>query len=89
MIALGIFFIAFGLVGGFLMYKGRIYQNKSYNKLFLVLSIFSIPLPFNATEIGWTAAEVGRQPWNVYGLLKTSDAISVIVPEIQLLFSVV
>ena len=89
MIALGLFFIAFGLVGAFLMYKGRIYQNKSYNKLFLVLSIFSIPLPFIATELGWTAAEVGRQPWIVYGLLKTSDAISLSLPEIKLLFSVV
>lgn len=89
MIALGLFFIAFSAIGVFLFYKGRIYENKSYSKLYLLIAIFSIPLPFIASELGWAAAEVGRQPWIVYGLLKTSDAISVNVPEIQLFFSVI
>lgn len=38
-----------------------------------------IPLPYLAIEAGWVVAEVGRQPWIVYGLMKTSDAVSPIV----------
>jgi cytochrome d ubiquinol oxidase subunit I len=38
--------------------------------------LFAIPLPYIAIELGWVLAEVGRQPWIVYGLLKTSDAAS-------------
>jgi cytochrome d ubiquinol oxidase subunit I len=38
--------------------------------------IASIPLPLIAIEAGWVLAEVGRQPWIVYGLMKTSDAVS-------------
>jgi cytochrome d ubiquinol oxidase subunit I len=38
--------------------------------------LFSIPLPYIANELGWMLAEVGRQPWIVYGLMKTSDAAS-------------
>ncbi len=38
--------------------------------------LFSIPLPYIANQLGWIVAEVGRQPWIVYGLMKTSDAVS-------------
>ena len=38
--------------------------------------LYAIPLPYIAIEMGWVLAEVGRQPWIVYGLLKTSDAAS-------------
>lgn len=38
--------------------------------------IWTIPLPYLALEAGWTVAEVGRQPWIVYGLMRTSDAVS-------------
>jgi cytochrome d ubiquinol oxidase subunit I len=38
--------------------------------------LFAIPLPYLAIEMGWVLAEVGRQPWIVYGLLKTADAAS-------------
>jgi cytochrome d ubiquinol oxidase subunit I len=41
--------------------------------------LYSIPLPYIAIEAGWVLAEVGRQPWIVYGLMKTSDAASPIV----------
>ena len=89
MIALGLFFIAFGIIGALLLYKGRIYEKKLYNKLFLIVGVLAIPLPFIATQLGWMAAEIGRQPWIVYGLLKTEDAISVSVPDLQLLLSLV
>jgi len=48
--------------------------------------LFAIPLPYLAIEAGWVVAEVGRQPWIVYGLMKTSDAVSPIVTS-QVAFS--
>jgi cytochrome bd ubiquinol oxidase subunit I len=44
--------------------------------LLLKVMLYAIPLPYIACELGWTVAEVGRQPWIVYGLMKTSDAVS-------------
>jgi cytochrome d ubiquinol oxidase subunit I len=43
---------------------------------FLKVLPWLIPLPYLANELGWTIAELGRQPWIVYGLMKTSDAVS-------------
>lgn len=44
--------------------------------LFLKAMLYAIPLPYIAIEMGWVLAEVGRQPWIVYGLMKTSQAVS-------------
>jgi cytochrome bd ubiquinol oxidase subunit I len=55
---------------------------------FLRLLVLLIPLPFLVNEFGWITAEVGRQPWIVYHLLKTSDAVSVVVPAWQILVSI-
>jgi cytochrome d ubiquinol oxidase subunit I len=46
-------------------------------------------LPLAACQLGWSAAEVGRQPWIVYHLLKTKDAISVTVGAGEILFSII
>ena len=46
------------------------------NTLFLKIMLFSIPLPYIAMEAGWIVAEVGRQPWIVYGVLRTAEAAS-------------
>lgn len=58
------------------------------NPKLLKLMILAIPLPYLAIEMGWMVAEVGRQPWIVYGLMKTSDAVSPIVTS-QVAFSLV
>src|SRR6202030_2728564 len=42
----------------------------------LRLTFLSFPLPFIATLTGWFTAEVGRQPWTVYGVLRTADAMT-------------
>ena len=42
----------------------------------LKLLVWAIPLPYVAIQTGWTLAELGRQPWIVYGLMRTSDAVS-------------
>ncbi|MHC1725338.1 MAG: cytochrome ubiquinol oxidase subunit I [Syntrophobacteraceae bacterium] len=44
--------------------------------LLLKVLLYSIPLPYLAAEAGWTLAEVGRQPWVVYGVMKTASAVS-------------
>jgi cytochrome d ubiquinol oxidase subunit I len=49
--------------------------------------VFSIPLPLAAIQFGWVAAEVGRQPWIVYRVLRTSEAFSPTVPAGSVLFS--
>lgn len=74
MFYLGMYFIGFTLLGLVLLWKDKLYNNT----LFLKLAVLSLPLPIIANELGWIAAEVGRQPWIVYrvpGML-TKDSIS-------------
>jgi cytochrome d ubiquinol oxidase subunit I len=59
-------------VGTYLSVKKRLEQNR----LLLWLTFFSFPLPFIAILTGWYTAEVGRQPWTVYGVLRTADALT-------------
>ena len=58
------------------------------NPKLLKTMLYAIPLPYLAIEAGWVLAEVGRQPWIVYGLMKTADAVSPIVTS-QVAFSLV
>jgi cytochrome d ubiquinol oxidase subunit I len=53
------------------------------HRLFLTIMLFSIPLPYLAGQLGWVVAEVGRQPWIVYGVLKTSQAVSQSISTVQ------
>lgn len=59
------------------------------NKPFLWLLVFSVALPEMANQLGWMSAEVGRQPWIVYGLLRTTDAISKSVSANEIIFSLI
>jgi cytochrome d ubiquinol oxidase subunit I len=70
MVALGFYFALATLVGFIL--RNRLHEKRWYLRIML----YSIPLPYIAAELGWTLAEVGRQPWIVYGLMKTADAVS-------------
>jgi len=85
MVILGFYFMGLTLLGLFFWWRKALAKNR----FFLWLAVLSIPLPFVANELGWIAAEVGRQPWIVYKLLKTSDAISVTVPAAQILFTTI
>jgi cytochrome d ubiquinol oxidase subunit I len=51
--------------------------------------VFAVILPQLANQFGWYAAEMGRQPWVVYGLLRTSDALSEVVTASQVLGSLI
>jgi cytochrome d ubiquinol oxidase subunit I len=70
MVGLGFYFALVTLVGLFL--RKRLLDHPLYLKLMM----FSIPLPYLANELGWVISEVGRQPWIVYGMMKTGDAVS-------------
>jgi len=65
--------------------SGRIFQDR----LLLWALIGSAGLAAAANQLGWCAAEVGRQPWVVYGLLRTSDAVSKSVPAAHVLTSII
>ncbi|HEY3375852.1 MAG TPA: cytochrome ubiquinol oxidase subunit I [Armatimonadota bacterium] len=84
MVLLGMYFIAFSGIGMLLLWKKRAHGNR----LFLTLAVWSIPLPLVAANVGWMAAEVGRQPWIVQNVLRTSDAVSLTVPAGQILASI-
>ena len=72
MVGLGTIFIAQMIVGVILLCAGRLHRSR----WFLWTLMMAVPFPFIANEAGWVVAEVGRQPWLVYGLLKTSDGAS-------------
>lgn len=85
MVAIGMFLIALLLVSLFLYRKGKLFSNRWLMKIFVA----SVILPVLANQLGWTSAEVGRQPWIVQGLLKTSDAISKSVTANMILGSII
>ena len=79
MVWLGCYFIALTLFALFLLWRKTLFQTR----WLLWVFVFSVPLPFIANQTGWIAAEVGRQPWIVYNLLRTSDAVSQTVTAAQ------
>jgi cytochrome bd ubiquinol oxidase subunit I len=83
MVVLGLFFIAAMGWGVLQRLRGRLWEQR----WFLGVLVWSIPLPIVACQLGWVAAEVGRQTWIVYGLLRTSDAASRTVPAGDILAS--
>jgi cytochrome d ubiquinol oxidase subunit I len=72
MVGCGLVMLALAWLGSYLSLKDRIERNR-----FLLWLVFlSFPLPFIAILTGWYTAEVGRQPWVVYGVLRTADAMT-------------
>jgi cytochrome d ubiquinol oxidase subunit I len=82
MVGLGFYFALVMIIGWFK--RNRLVDSPK----FLQLMLLSIPLPYIAIELGWIVAEVGRQPWIVYGLMKTSDAVSPVASS-QVLISLI
>ena len=85
MIAIGMALIALTLFSVFVWWRGKLFDKK----WLLWIFVFSAILPQIANQVGWFAAEMGRQPWVVYGLLRTSDAFSQAVTDNQILFSLI
>jgi cytochrome d ubiquinol oxidase subunit I len=72
MVGCGLIMLLLAWVGTYLSRKGRLERSRTL----LWLTFLSFPLPFIATLSGWFTAEVGRQPWTVYGVLRTADALT-------------
>jgi cytochrome d ubiquinol oxidase subunit I len=72
MAGLGTWFLLLMLLSAFLLWKGRLYGTRWV--LWAVL--LSFPLPYIANTAGWMTAELGRQPWLIYGLMRTSEGFS-------------
>lgn len=72
MVGLGTLFIFLTILAWWFSKKDKLLNHRG----FLRIMLYSLPLPYIATQVGWIVAEVGRQPWIVYGLLKTNDAVS-------------
>jgi cytochrome bd ubiquinol oxidase subunit I len=85
MISIGMFLIALTFYACFLWWKGKLFQTKWLMWIFS----FSVILPQIANQVGWFAAEMGRQPWIVYGHLRTSEGFSQEVSANQIVFSLV
>ncbi len=85
MVAIGMFLIALTLYASFQWWRGKLFQQR----WLLWVFVWAVLLPQIANQFGWFAAEMGRQPWVVYGLLRTSDALSKVVTANQVLFSLI
>jgi cytochrome d ubiquinol oxidase subunit I len=85
MVAIGFTLIGISLLGLILWWRGHLFRARWY----LYILVFSVLLPQMANQLGWISAEVGRQPWIVYQLLRTSDALSRVVSEGQIWLSLI
>lgn len=85
MVALGMLMIALTLYACWLWWRGKLFSKR----WLLLACVWAVLLPQIANQAGWFTAEMGRQPWVVYGLLRTSDALSRTVQSEQVLFSLI
>jgi cytochrome d ubiquinol oxidase subunit I len=72
MVGLGTIFIAVMVVAAFLLWRGKLYESP----WILWLLMICVPLPYIANTAGWITAELGRQPWLIYGLMRTAHGVS-------------
>ncbi len=85
MVAIGFGLIGLSLLGMFFWWRKTLFDKK----WLLWIFVFSVLGPQLANQLGWISAEVGRQPWIVYGLMKTSEALSKVVTANQIVFSLI
>jgi cytochrome d ubiquinol oxidase subunit I len=85
MVAIGFALIFISLLSVFLIRRKTLFVKKWWLKILVI----SVLLPQIANQLGWFTAEVGRQPWIVYGLLRTSDGLSKSVASGQIVFSLI
>jgi cytochrome d ubiquinol oxidase subunit I len=85
MIALGTYFIGITLLALFYLWRGTLFEKTWLMWVF----VFSVVGPYIANQAGWIAAEVGRQPWIVYNLLRTDEGFSEAVAASHVLTSII
>jgi cytochrome d ubiquinol oxidase subunit I len=72
MVGIGVLFLLLGFWGGYARWRGRLFEDRWLARFATLMA----PAGFVATLAGWFVTEVGRQPWTVYGHLRTSDSVS-------------
>jgi cytochrome bd ubiquinol oxidase subunit I len=72
MVGLGTIFVAIMLLAGWKLWRGSLFESRAT----LWILMLSLPFPYIANTAGWITAEVGRQPWLIYGLMRTSEGVS-------------
>jgi cytochrome d ubiquinol oxidase subunit I len=85
MVGLGTLFAAVMALAALELWRGRLYEAH----WLLWILMLSAPFPYIATTAGWITAEIGRQPWLIYGLLRTADGVSPHVPAGSGLFTLI
>lgn len=85
MVAIGFGLLTIAILGVWQCWRGRLFEQR----WLLWVMVFSVLGPQLANQLGWFAAEVGRQPWIVYGLLRTSEGLSAVVKANAVLASLV
>jgi cytochrome d ubiquinol oxidase subunit I len=85
MVAIGMLLIGISLFACWQWYRKKLFEKR----WLLIAFTWAVWLPQIANQAGWFTAEMGRQPWVVYGLLRTSDALSKSVKAEQVVFSLV
>ncbi len=85
MVGLGTIFIGVAFIAGLLLWRKRLFEMP----LALWALLLVMPFPYIASEAGWVVAEVGRQPWVVYGLMKTQDGASPNVGSGETIFTLI
>ncbi len=83
MAGLGTWFVLLMLIAAFYLWRGKLYSTQ----WLLWPILLSFPLPYIANTAGWMTAEIGRQPWLVYGLMRTAEGYSVHVSAGNSLFT--
>jgi cytochrome d ubiquinol oxidase subunit I len=72
MVGFGMLFIALMAAAAWLLWRGKLYESRPV----LWLLMLALPFPYIANTAGWITAEAGRQPWIIYGLMRTRDGFS-------------
>ena len=85
MVGLGTVFISIAALSALLLFTKRLFNTKPV----LWLLMLAMPFPYIANESGWVVSEVGRQPWIVYGLMRTSAGISANVSAGETIFTLI
>ena len=85
MIGLGTILIGVMALASLSLWRGRLYRARSL----LWLLMLMLPFPYVATTAGWITAEVGRQPWLIYGIMRTAEGVSRHVSAGNALFTLI
>ncbi len=85
MVGLGTIFCGVAVLAALLLWRKRLYKTPAL----LWLLMLTMPFPYIANEAGWVTTEVGRQPWIIYGIMKTAQASSPTVVSGEVIFTLI